>query len=362
MSGEDGRMSIALVVSASTGGIGRHVASLAERFVAAGHDVTVFAPEETIRAHALETTGARVEQPGALRGARQRDVVHAHGYKAGARAASVCRFGGPPLVVTWHNEILGRGVGNLTGRTMQRVVARSADLTLGASSDLVAKALSLGARSARLGPVAAPTLSIPDGFNSQPLRASIGINPDDLMILTVSRLAKQKNLDMLIDVAALLRHRKDLRFLVAGEGPLRDALGERIITTEVQVDLLGRRDDVADLLAASDLAVLTSTWEARALVAQEALLAGVPLVSTRVGGIEELVGEAAVLVDSGDAAAAAEALEWLADDPAARQALIENGKARAATWPDEDAVAADVLCAYADVMLATPVGRDSPGR
>lgn len=272
MAAEHGGLSIALVVSASTGGIGRHVASLAERFVAAGHHVCVYAPEETARAHALEATGATVEDPRSLRQARRCDVVHAHGYKAGARAASICRFGGPPLVVTWHNEILGRGVGRVTGRTMQRVVARAADLTLGASSDLVETALSMGARSARLGPVAAPTLSIREDFDSQPLRASIGINPDDMMILTVGRLARQKNLGMLIDVAALLRHRKDLRFLIAGEGPLRDALGERIIATEVQVDLLGRRDDVADLLAASDLALLTSTWEARALVDRKSVV------------------------------------------------------------------------------------------
>ena len=71
--------------------------------------------------------------------------------------------------------------------------------------------------------------------------------------------------------------------------------------------LLGRSDDIGSLLGAADLALLTSTWEARALVAQEALLAGVPLVSTRVGGIEELVGSAAVLVTPGDVEEAATA-------------------------------------------------------
>ena len=80
--------------------------------------------------------------------------------------------------------------------------------------------------------------------------------------------------------------------------------------------LLGHRDDLGSLLAAADLALLTSTWEARALVAQEALLAGLPLVSTRVGGIAELVGDAAVLVEPGDAAGARPTrCAALADDP-----------------------------------------------
>ena len=59
---------------------------------------------------------------------------------------------------------------------------------------------------------------------------------------------------------------------------------------------------MASALRAADIVLLTSTWEAPALVAQEALLAGVPLVSTRVGGIAELVGQAAVLVEPGDVA------------------------------------------------------------
>ena len=75
-------------------------------------------------------------------------------------------------------------------------------------------------------------------------------------------------------------------------GRARSSL-QRRIAEHLQVRLLGHSDDIGSLLAAADLALLTSTWEARALVAQEALLAGVPLVSTRVGGIEELVGSAA---------------------------------------------------------------------
>jgi len=109
---------------------------------------------------------------------------------------------------------------------------------------------------------------------------------------------------------------------------------------------LGRSDDIASLLGAADLALLTSTWEARALVAQEALLAGVPLISTRVGGIEELVDSAAVLVPPGDVEEAARQIVALADNPSERGRLREAGLRQAATWPDEDDVADDLVRAY----------------
>jgi len=115
------------------------------------------------------------------------------------------------------------------------------------------------------------------------------------------------------------------------------------------VTLLGHREDLGSLLAAADLALLTSAWEARALVAQEALLAGLPLVSTAVGGVPELVGEAAVLVAPSDVPAAVRAVRMLADDPAERARLAAAGRRQAATWPTEDDVVADLLTAYAEV-------------
>jgi glycosyltransferase involved in cell wall biosynthesis len=171
-----------------------------------------------------------------------------------------------------------------------------------------------------------------------------------MLVLTVARLAPQKNLGLVLDVAAALRGRDDLRFVMVGEGPERPQLERRIAEEQLPVTLLGRRDDLGSLLAAADLALLTSTWEARALVAQEALLAGLPLVSTRVGGIQELVGDAAVLVEPGDARAAAEAVAALADDPAERARRRELGRRQAATWPDEDGVVTELLAAYADVL------------
>ncbi|GAB3982396.1 hypothetical protein GCM10027615_65060 [Plantactinospora veratri] len=122
--------------------------------------------------------------------------------------------------------------------------------------------------------------------------------------------------------------------------------------------LLGHRTDVADLLAGADLAVVTSDWEARQLFAQEALRAGVPLVATAVGGVPELVGEAAVLVPPDDVDAVDQAVRALLADPDRRAALAGLATVRAAQWPTEAETVATVAALYAE--LGT--GRPAPAR
>jgi glycosyltransferase involved in cell wall biosynthesis len=100
------------------------------------------------------------------------------------------------------------------------------------------------------------------------------------------------------------------------------------------VALLGHRPDVADLLTAADVFVLSSTWEARALVVQEALRAGVPVVATAVGGTPELVGDAAILVPPGDPHEIAIAVQRLALYPDDRARLAARGRERARALPD----------------------------
>lgn len=364
-----------LVVAASTGGIGAHVRSLAQGLVAHGLKVTVCGPAATDALFGFSGTGARFHPVeitptsgprsdaaaiGELRRAfTGAGVVHAHGLRAGLLSDLALRTAGrvpgmrpqTPLVVTMHHALLATGMERRLLRLMERRVARAADLLLGASSDLVARARELGAGDARLGPVAAPPLPAPTLERAAARAALPGLEGDRPVVLAVGRLVPQKGFDLLLDASRTLA-RLDPRPLVvlAGEGPEGALLRDRVEAEGLPVRLLGYRTDVPDLLSAADLVVISSRWEARPLVAQEALRAGVPLVATAVGGVPDLVGDAAVLVPYGDAEALSRAVADLLADVPARARLVEQGKAQAETWPDEAATVAQVLSIYDELV------------
>ncbi|GAA1774778.1 glycosyltransferase family 4 protein [Luedemannella helvata] len=363
MNGADagtGGRDVALVLGSSTGGIGRHVASLAAGLLARGDAVTVYSPAETERQFdfaGLGATHVALEIPASPRPAdaravaalrrgladRPAGVIHAHGLRAGLVAA-LARRNGTPLVVTWHNAVLGRGVKAKALAVAERYVARSADLNLGASADLVDRARELGGRDVRLGPVAAPILPAPARTRDQ-VRAELNAG-DGPLVLSVGRLHPQKGYDLLVTAAARWRElRPAPTVAIAGTGPAYRKLAAQISTTRAPVLLLGHRTDVADLLAAADLAVVSSVWEARQLFAQEALVAGAPLVATAVGGLPGLVGDAAVLVPAGDVDALDTAVRDLLGDAQRRAELSAAARRQAASWPTE----ADTISMISDL-------------
>jgi glycosyltransferase involved in cell wall biosynthesis len=368
--GDDDRtaLRVALVLGSSTGGIGAHVLSLVRGLVGRGDRVSVHGPAAT-DAH-FDFTGAGASfvaleipaspRPGDLRAVAALraslrdepvDVLHAHGLRAGLVAALARRRGAPPLVVTWHNAILGGGVRARALRAAERMVARSADVTLGASADLVARASALGGRDVREGPVAAPALA-PVARDAAQVRAELGVG-DRPLVLSVGRLHPQKGYGVLVTAAARWRGLSPTpAVVIAGSGPSYRELAAQISEARAPVTLLGHRGDVPDLLAAADLAVVSSVWEARQLFAQEALQAGVALVATDVGGIPDLVGDAAVLVPAGDPDALDAAVRTMLADPDARAARAEAGRRRAAQWPTEATTLAQVVDVYQELRAA----------
>jgi glycosyltransferase involved in cell wall biosynthesis len=187
------------------------------------------------------------------------------------------------------------------------------------------------------------------------VRAELGVPADAPLLLSVGRLHPQKGYDVLVSAAARWRDRLPRpAVVIAGDGPSYLGLAARISAVRAPVTLLGHRDDVSDLLTAADLAVVTSVWEARQLFAQEALRAGVPLVATAVGGIPDLVGDAAVLVPAGDVDAVDRAVRRLLDDPPALERYAVLGQARAGTWPTVEQTLAQVRGVYEELVHGQP--------
>ncbi|MEU5810582.1 glycosyltransferase family 4 protein [Streptomyces sp. NPDC047718] len=334
-----------------------HVRSLATGLAARGVRVTVCAPVEAEGEYDFTGAGAQFapDAVSALRSAcAGADVVHAHGVRAAVRALLALRGRRVPLVVTWQGgEPAPEGPLGRLGRLVERQVARAAAVVLGASTDQVDLARARGARDARLARPAAPTGAgggPAPGTDPGKVRAELGAVGRPLVI-AIGSLVPHRGYTVLLDAARAWRALEPVPLVViAGEGPQRGELSRRIEAEGLPVRLLGRRRDAVQLLAAADVAVLPSRWEARSLLAQEALRLGVPLVATAVGGVPELVGDAGVLLPYGDAPALTEAVSALLSDPARRAELAAAGRAQSATWPSEDDAVAQVLAVYDELM------------
>ena len=166
---------------------------------------------------------------------------------------------------------------------------------------------------------------------------SSGSTPTAPLVGVVATLRPQKALEVMVRATALLRERVPgaVVLLIGGEA---EASGEadrlKAVAAELglgdSLRLLGERDDVPDLVAAFDVAALSSDYEGSPLSVMEYMEAGKPVVSTRVGGLPDLVVEGVngLLVEPRDPAALADALVEVLSDPERARRMGEAGRAR----------------------------------
>jgi glycosyltransferase involved in cell wall biosynthesis len=380
-------MKIAFVLGTSTGGTARHVRTLAAGCAARGVAVEVFGPARTDRDFGFSagTDGGRIgftaveiaERPRVrsdlrviarlrrLLQAWRPDAVHAHGLRAGALTAIAVAFirptaydPKPALIVTVHNAPPAGGVTGAVYRVLELIVARNADSVLCVSPDLEDRMRAAGARRVGHAVVPAAPAGLTGDVSAQTraaLRAEFGAEPDQAIVLAVGRLAAQKGFGLLLDAAAGWRDvQPEPLLVIAGQGPLAAELQAQAASLGLTVRFVGQRRDVSALLAAADVFVLPSVWEGQALILQEALRAGVPIVATRVGGNSGLLGEdAAILVPGGDAHALAEAVRAVLGDPALAARLRAAAAARARTLPAADEAVTAALAEYRHVTRLT---------
>jgi len=189
----------------------------------------------------------------------------------------------------------------------------------------------------------------------QRLRQELGIPESALLLAQVARLDDLK--DHATAVRAMVRIVAAVPpalLLIVGDGPERTKI-ERLIADlglEHHVRLVGTRSDVPDILLAADLFLLSSKSEGIPLTVIEAMAARLPVVSTDVGGVGEIVvtNETGLLVPAGDdVALAAAAIELLNDAPRRAQ-LGEQGFRRAIDKFDEARMHRDYRALYAEML------------
>jgi glycosyltransferase involved in cell wall biosynthesis len=146
----------------------------------------------------------------------------------------------------------------------------------------------------------------------------------------VARFIEGKDHDLLLRAFATIP--KGPRLRLVGDGPTRASAESlaRELGIQEQVDFLGNRDDVASLLATSDVFVLASRSEMLPISILEAMRAGLPVIASDVGGVAEAVAhnENGILVPSGSVSALAQALTDLTSDYALRLRMGQAGRQR----------------------------------
>jgi glycosyltransferase involved in cell wall biosynthesis len=179
---------------------------------------------------------------------------------------------------------------------------------------------------------ASRTVVIHNGVELDRPRREPGPAARPFTVLSVGRLRPPKDFRTLVGAMAALE-RGSVRLRIAGDGPERAALAAEVarLGLDGDVELLGTRSDVDELLADADLFVLSSESEGLPMSVLEAMAAGLPVVASAVGGVPELVreGETGTLVPPGDSAALASAIRRIAEDPALRDRLGIAARARA---------------------------------
>lgn len=363
-----------VITKLDVGGAQTHVVELALGQVSAGHRVDVVTGLDGPAARRLAASGVpvtvvpelaaahgRVSQRAALRavtsalaGVRP-DLVHGHSSNGGLAARLAARRLRRPSVYTAHGWPFQRGA-----PWKQRVMSFAGEFVGGHVGDAVivlTEAERQRAVRARVVPTARLHV-VPNGIADVPAhqqRASRGGHAPVLVM--VARFAPPKLQAELVDTLAQLADRPWTLRLV-GDGPQLDVCRARVAAhpgLHDRIEFLGHRDDVADVLAASDIGVLWSRYEGLPISVMEYMRAGLCCVASDLPGTRELFGpeRAGIVAVSGDELAAA--LGTLLGDPARIDELGRRARRRYAARYSVDALVAATEAVYETVLRRRPL-------
>lgn len=293
-------------------------------------------------------------------------IVHTHLAKAGLLGRMAARAAGVPIVVhTFHGNVLRGYFDPVRSRLfllLEHALARASTRIVAISPRQLAEIERLGiARPPRvvevpLGLELGPFLHPPRGR----LRAELGIPAEVPIIGSVARLVPIKGIDVFLRAAARVREqRPECRFVVVGDGELRDPLEAlaRHLGIRAAVDFLGWRSDLPAIYADCDVVTLTSHNEGTPVSVIEALATGRAVVATDVGGVPDVIGEdRGVLVRPGDPGAVAVAVLDLLRDTGRRSELGRRGRAHVHPEFNASTLVRRIDSLYRELVAGAPAG------
>jgi glycosyltransferase involved in cell wall biosynthesis len=275
------------------------------------------------------------------------DILHFHTARAHAMAAFLGASPGVSRVVTRRMDYRLRG-----GWYTRRLYNHEVQAVVAISEGVCAALKASGVEPARIH-------LVPSGVEvarfagatarRSAARARLGLADDAWVVASVGALEERKGHDVLLDAVATLPDPR-LVVLIVGDGSQRDVLAARTAARGLgeRVRLLGRVEDVTEILAAADVLAMPSRQEGLGVAALEAMAAGLPVIASRVGGLPEAVvdGATGVLVPVGDVGALAAAIASLAAGRDRARALGAAGAARVRERFTMAGMAAATLAVY----------------
>ena len=284
------------------------------------------------------------------------DVVHCHLPMADVIGRFAGWFAGVPvLVTTEHGRYICKPWYHLL---LERLLNPLTDMRICVSQDI------LDIRARREGTPLSKLIRIPNGIETVKFRspgrdrasvaAEFGWATADPLVISVGRLAPEKNYGVLLEaIARIGRRHPQVRCLLVGSGPCRAEILAEVDSLGLtgRVKLAGSRNDVPDLLGAADIFVLASLKEGLPVSLLEAMAAGKAVVVTSVGGMPEVItdGDNGLVVPCGDTDALVDSIDRLLRDGDLREAFGEAVRAKAEKEFDIQHVADDIGRVYTDL-------------
>ena len=256
------------------------------------------------------------------------DIIHTHTAKAGflGRLASLVSLQKSVRVHTFHGHLLNGYFGSFKKMLVviaEKSLALITQQLLAVGDKVRQDLLEAGIGSKGKFGLMPPGLAIGKLPSKNDALASFGLNNERLQCAFIGRVTQIKRPDRFLDVASEIKKRNTgLDFFMAGDGELLEACRERIIAEKLPVKVLGWQSNIEKVLSAADIVVLTSDNEGTSLSLIQAGMAGLPVVSTNVGSVPEVVLDNVTgLITRLDVQEIADALEKLVSDKALRAQL-----------------------------------------
>jgi glycosyltransferase involved in cell wall biosynthesis len=261
------------------------------------------------------------------------DVIHTHTAKAGflGRLASLVSLQKSIRVHTFHGHLLNGYFGSFNRLLVvlaERSLATITRQLLAVGDKVREDLLEAGVGKREKYGLMPPGLDIGALPLKTETKAFFALNNDRLQCAFIGRVTQIKRPDRFLDVVSEIKKRQiELDFFIAGDGELLDACRKRIVAEELPVVVLGWQSNIESVLSAADMVVLTSDNEGTPLCLIQAGMAGLPVVTTNVGSVPEIVlNNVTGIITELNVQQIADALENLADSNALRAQLGVTAK------------------------------------